>query len=261
MLDQTYCQNQDNSQKTYHKKGIPNIILSPTEKIHISGVGIQAINGNSFIDFLENTKTYEMMKFMINVVIKNLTNNKLINKLRKIVNNNDLEIKNIINTVNIESNYNILLKTLEDLAPINKTINELYQYVKNNKFRIKTKSKTKLENLQKTMLLAYFYDKELQYELIMEKPIAVILDNYKVHHAIVFTKLCDILNMDLIYLPPYSPKYNPIEQVWRTIKAYVSRKYIDSIEDLIDDFKTEFYGCVDQPSFWKKWVKEILLEI
>lgn len=202
-----------------------------------------------------------MMKFMINVVIKNLTNNKLINKLRKIVNNNDLEIKNIINTVNIESNYNILLKTLEDLAPINKTINELYQYVKNNKFRIKTKSKTKLENLQKTMLLAYFYDKELQYELIMEKPIAVILDNYKVHHAIVFTKLCDILNMDLIYLPPYSPKYNPIEQVWRTIKAYVSRKYIDSIEDLIDDFKTEFYGCVDQPSFWKKWVKEILLGI
>ena len=38
------------------------------------------------------------------------------------VNNNDLEIKNIINTVNIESNYNILLKTLEDLASINKTI-------------------------------------------------------------------------------------------------------------------------------------------
>lgn len=152
-----------------------------------------------------------MMKFMINVVIKNLTNNKLINKLTKILNNNDLEIKNIINTVNIGSNYNILLKTLEDLAPINKTINELYQYVKNNKYRIKTKSKTKLENLQKTMLLSYFYDKELQYELIMEKPIAVILDNYKVHHAIVFTKLCDILNMDLIYLPPYSLKYNPIE--------------------------------------------------
>lgn len=202
-----------------------------------------------------------MMKFMINVVIKNLTNNKLINKLTKIANNKELEIKNIINTVNTESNYNILLKTLEDLAPINKTINELYQYVKNNKFKIKTKSKTKLENLQKTMLLAHFYDEELQYELIMEKPIAVILDNYKVHHAIVFTKLCDILNMDLIYLPPYSPKYNPIEQVWRTIKAYISRKYIDTIEDLIDDFETEFYGCVDQPSFWKKWVKEILLGI
>lgn len=41
-----------------------------------------------------------------------------------------------------------------------------------------------LENLQKGMLLAFFSDKELQHELIMEKPIAVILDNYSVHHAI-----------------------------------------------------------------------------
>lgn len=201
------------------------------------------------------------MKFMINIVIKNLTNNKLINKLTKIVNNKELEIKNIISTVNKESNYKILLKTLEDLAPINKTINELYNYVKKNKFTIKTKSKIKLENLQKTMLLSYFYDKKLQNELIMEKPIAVILDNYKVHHSIVLTKLCNILNMDLIYLPSYSPKDNPIEQVWRTIKAPISRKYIDTIDDLINDFETEFYECVDQPSFWKKWVKEILLGI
>lgn len=202
-----------------------------------------------------------MMKFMIKIVIENLTNNDLINKLTKIVNNKELELKNILKTVNKESNYKILLKTLEDLAPINKTINKLYQYVKNNKFTIKTKSKIKLENLQKTMLLSFFYDKEPQYELIMEKPIAVILDNYKVHHAIVFTKLCNIPNMDLIYLPPYSPKYNPIEQVWRTIKAPISRKYIDTKEDLIAEFETEFYGCVNQSSFWKKWVKEILLDI
>jgi len=39
----------------------------------------------------------------------------------------------------------------------------------------------------------------------MEKPIAIILDNYSVHHAIAFTELCNILNIDLIHLPPYSP--------------------------------------------------------
>lgn len=106
------------------------------------------------------------------------------------------------------------------------------------------------------MLLAYFYNKKLQYELIIEKPRAIILDNYKVHHTIVFTKLCDILNIDLIYLPPYSPTYNPIEQVWRTIKAPISRKYIDNKEDLINEFESEFYNFVDKPSFWKKWVKK-----
>lgn len=82
-----------------------------------------------------------MMKFMIKVVIKNLTNNKLINKLTKIINNKELEIENILNTVNTENNYNILLKTLEDLAPINKTINELYQYVKKINIQLRQKAK------------------------------------------------------------------------------------------------------------------------
>ena len=202
-----------------------------------------------------------MMKFMIKVVIKNLTNNKLINKLTKIINNKELKIKNILNTVNTEIIIIYFLKLSKTLHQSIKQSMNYTNMLKKNKYTIKTKSKIKLENLQKTMLLSYFYDKKLQYELIMEKPIAMILDNYKVHHAIVFTKLCDILNIDLIYLPPYSPKYNPIEQVWRTIKARISRKYIDTIEDLIDDFETEFYGCVDQPSFWKKWVKEILLGV
>ena len=55
------------------------------------------------------------------------------------------------------------------------------------------------------MLLSFFSNKELQYELIMGKPIAVILDNYSVHHAIFFTELYNVLNMDLIHLPAYSP--------------------------------------------------------
>lgn len=261
MLDQTYCQNQDNSQKTYHKKGIPNIIMSPTEKIHISGVGIQAINGNSFIDFLESTKTFPMMKFMVKITINNIQNKELAYKLTKIIENEALLIDNILKTVNKPENYKKLLITLEDLAPTNKSIKELYEYVKKNKGAIRTKSKIRLENLQKTMLLSYFYDKKLQHDLIMEKPVAVILDNYKVHHAIVFEKLCNILNMDLIYLPPYSPKYNPIEQVWRTLKGKISRKYIDNEEDLIYEFKEEFYNIVNNPSYWKKWVKEILLDV
>ena len=198
---------------------------------------------------------------MITIVIKNMTNQKLINKLNKIINNDELDLNNILKTVNKPNNYNKLIITLKDLAKSNNTIKKLYEYVKKHECSIKTKSREKLENLQKTMLLAYFYDEKLQQELIMEKPLAIILDNYRVHHAIIFTKLCNILNMDLIYLPPYSPKYNPIEQVWRTTKAPISRKYIDNLEDLMKEFEDEFYQTVDQPSFWKKWVKEVLLDI
>ena len=166
---------------------------------------------------------------MVRITINNIQNKELAYKLTKIIENEELLIENILKTVNKSENYEKLLITLEDLAPTNKSIKELYEYVKKNKGSIRTKSKIRLENLQKTMLLSYFYDEKLQYDLIIEKPIAVILENYKVHHAIVFKKLCNILNMDLIYLPPYSPKYNTIEQVWRTVKGKISRKYINAV--------------------------------
>lgn len=204
-LDQTYCQNQDNSQRTYHKKGTKNIKEQPTERI--------SINGNSFVSFLDNTKTFEMMKFMITITLENIENYELKSKLKKIINNEELLLENILNTINKEKNYNKLELTLKSLSERSNTIKKLCQRLEKNPFNFKTKSNSVLENLQKGMLLAFFSDKKLQHELIMEKPIAIILDNYSVHHAIFFTELCNVLNIDLIHLPAYYPKYNPIEQV------------------------------------------------
>lgn len=257
-LDQTYCQNQDNSQRTYHKKGTKNIKEQPTERISINALGIQSINGNSFVSFLENTKTFEMMKFMITVTIENIENNELKSKLKKIINTEELHIENILNTINKEENYNKLVFTLKNLSERNNTIKKLCQRLEKNPLDFKTKSNTVLENLQKGMLLEFFSDKELQHELNKEKPIAVILDNYSVHHAIFFTELCNVLNMNLIHLPPYSPKYNPIEQVWRTIKATISRKYISSMPQLKYLFLTEFKKVVDKSSYWENWADKFL---
>ena len=257
-LDQTYCQNQDNSQRTYHKKGTKNIKKQPTERISINALGVQSINGNSFISFLDNTKTFEMMKFMITITIENIENNELKSKLKKIINNEELLLENILDTINEEENYNKLVLTLKRLSERSNTIKKLCQRLEKNPLDFKTKSKTVLENLQKGMLLAFFSNKELQHELIIEKPIAVILDNYSVHHAIFFIELCNVLNIDLIHLPAYSPKYNPIEQVWRTIKATISRKYITSMPQLKYLFLTEFKKVVDKTSYWENWVDKFL---
>ena len=257
-LDQTYCQNQDNTQRTYHKKGTKNIKEQPTERISINALGVQSINGKSFASFLDNTKTFEMMKFMITITIENIENNELKSKLKDIINNEELLLENILNTINKEENYNILVLTLKSLSERSNTIKKLCKRLEKNPLNFKTKSNSVLENLQKGMLLAFFSDKELQHELIMEKPIAVILDNYSVHHAIFFTELCNVLNMDLIHLPAYSPKYNPIEQVWRTVKATISRKYISSMSQLKYLFLTEFKKVVDKSSYWKNWVEKFL---
>ena len=257
-LDQTYCQNQDNSQRCYNKKGTKNIKIQPTKRLSLNALGVQAINGNSFVSFLDNTKTFEMMKFMVTITIQNIENEELKSKLERIIYNEDLELDNILNTVNIEENYKKLLLALEMLSGKSNTFKKLFKRLMKNPLNFKTKSNQVLENLQKAMLLSYFMDKNLQHQLIMEKPIAVILDNYSVHHAIVFTEICNILNIDLIHLPPYSPKYNPIEQVWRTIKAKISRKFITSIEQLKFIFENEFKQVIDNESYWKNWLWKFL---
>ncbi len=111
-LDQTYCQNQDNSQRCYNKKGTKNIKIQPTTRLSINALGIQAINGKSFISFLDNTKTFEMMKFMITITIQNIESDELKTKLEKILYNKDLELENILNTVNTKKNYEKLLLAL-----------------------------------------------------------------------------------------------------------------------------------------------------
>ena len=158
-FNQTYCQNQDNSQRTYHKKGTKNIKNQPTERISINALGVQSINGNSFVSFLDNTKTFEMMKFMVTITIENIENDELKSKLKKIINNEELLQENILNTINNKKNYNKLVLTLKKLSDRSKTIKKLCERLEKNPLNFKTKSNTVLENLQKGMLLAFFSDK------------------------------------------------------------------------------------------------------
>jgi transposase len=51
----------------------------------------------------------------------------------------------------------------------------------------------------------------------------LILDNYSVH------KIIDVLNpliekgVNIVFLPPYSPDFSPIELAWSKIKAYLRK--------------------------------------
>jgi len=53
------------------------------------------------------------------------------------------------------------------------------------------------------------------------RPCVVVLDNYSVHHSHTVTDALPELaaaGITFCFLPPYSPKLNPIEAVWRQIK-------------------------------------------
>jgi len=52
--------------------------------------------------------------------------------------------------------------------------------------------------------------------------IVILLDNFRSHWARKTRRRAKKLNIVLIYLPPYSPDLNPIEQIWRAIKRELS---------------------------------------
>ena len=51
----------------------------------------------------------------------------------------------------------------------------------------------------------------------------LILDNCSIHHTRAFKSLCEAAGILLLYLPAYSPWLNPIEPVFRSVKAFFAR--------------------------------------
>lgn len=54
-------------------------------------------------------------------------------------------------------------------------------------------------------------------------------------------KAAEILNINLIFLRPYCPDLNPIEDVWRVIKKTTYKSHYNSVKELIEIFKSKFY--------------------
>lgn len=55
-----------------------------------------------------------------------------------------------------------------------------------------------------------------------ERPICMILDNARIHHARIVRERAEELDIH-IYLPPYCPDLNPIEFGWRDLKRELAR--------------------------------------
>lgn len=53
----------------------------------------------------------------------------------------------------------------------------------------------------------------------------IVLDNASIHHSARICQLCQNAGVILEFLPPYSPDFNPIEQTFKTLKAWLKRNY------------------------------------
>ncbi len=92
--------------------------------------------------------------------------------------------------------------------------------------------------------------------LNLEVPITVVLDNARYQKCRVVFALAEALNIELLYLPSYSPHLNLIERLWKFVRneCLYSKYYAD-----FDSFKDAIQTCLEQAdTTHKKALKKLL---
>jgi transposase len=90
--------------------------------------------------------------------------------------------------------------------------------------------------------------------------ICLILDNFSTHKSKIVLEIAKYMNIELIFLPPYSPDLNPIEFIWKSIKKAISTRSIENTLELIAYVKHHFRTFAMSLSFAHRWVEKFLVD-
>ena len=69
-------------------------------------------------------------------------------------------------------------------------------------------------------------------------------------------KAAERLNINLIFLSPYSPDLSPIEDIWRVTKKIIYKTFYKSVKELIKLFKDIYYEIIDSKTFYENWLNQ-----
>ena len=100
--------------------------------------------------------------------------------------------------------------------------------------------------------------------------IFLLIDNFSSHKSNDVKNLAKELNIELCYLPPYSPQLQPIEKVWYKNKRDNMQYKIDKIKNfkkmdkdeklnkLKEIVENSFYKTVKSKTMWNKVLNEYI---
>ena len=74
----------------------------------------------------------------------------------------------------------------------------------------------------------------------------VIMDNSSCHKSDLVRKALEAVGCYAVYLPPYSPDFNPIEEVFSKLKSRLRKEKHRTVEELNHFFKTALYDVPAQ---------------
>jgi transposase len=72
----------------------------------------------------------------------------------------------------------------------------------------------------------------------------IVMDNARIHRGSGVERLCTAAGVKLIYLPPYSPDFNPIEELFSVLKAHIKRHWREFELDPKKDFAAFLERCL-----------------
>ena len=84
--------------------------------------------------------------------------------------------------------------------------------------------------------------------------IIIVLDTFSSHMARATRELAELLGIVLVYLPPYSPDLNPIEQVWRGVRRKISQGYVKCERSFKETIKAAFHLLAKRKTYMTWWL-------
>ena len=96
------------------------------------------------------------------------------------------------------------------------------------------------------------------HDLDLQVPITVVLDNARYQKCKLVFALAKALNIELLYLPSYSPHLNLIERLWKFVRnqCLYSKYYAE-----FGDFKQAIAACLEQANTTHQAALESLLTL
>lgn len=77
----------------------------------------------------------------------------------------------------------------------------------------------------------------------LSKHDVLIMDNCRTHHALLVKKRLKELGIGVLFMPPYSPELNPIEEAWSIIKEKLRRRKPRNISEYVKAI-IELKNCI-----------------
>lgn len=88
--------------------------------------------------------------------------------------------------------------------------------------------------------------------------VLLVLDNLRSHIAQATKQKAVELGIGLVFLPPYSPDLNPIEQIWRCLRREISTAFFGSREEFLALIERAYKQLSPKTSFAKGWILKFL---